>query len=87
MSGRDHLALIHELPCAVTYALERRHEFGVVAHHPESIRDEWSHYGAIPMTPYWHGELHRLHRRGFVMRTKLTDLDLLSITIKLLMER
>ena len=85
-AGRRHLARIHDLPCVITYILEGRKVYGVVAHHVESIRDEWSDFAAVPMTDYWHKELHRLGRRGFVTRTKLTDVDLLSATIKLLLE-
>lgn len=81
-----HLARLHTLPCIVTLALEGRREYGVVVHHPESVRDELSHYAGIPMTDWWHKELHRLHRRGFEARTKLTDIDLLAWTIKLLVE-
>ena len=84
-AGKLHLARLHELPCVVTLYMEGRKEYGVVVHHLESIRDDLSDFAAVPMTEYWHKELHRLSRRGFETRTKLTDIDLLALTIKLLM--
>ena len=57
-----------------------------VVHHPESVRDEMSDFGGIPMTDYWHKTLHKLSRRGFETRTKLSELDMLCWTIKLLTE-
>lgn len=86
-SGRRHLAALHELPCVVTLALEGRRVPAEVVHHVESVRDELSDFGGIPMTDYWHKELHRLSRRGFETRTKLSEVDLLCWTVKLLMER
>ena len=86
MSARDHLSDLHSLPCVVTLALEGRRVKAEVVHHIESVRDGLSDYGGIPMTDYWHKELHRLSRRGFEMRTKLSEIDLLCWTIKLLRE-
>ncbi len=85
-AGQRHLKRLHELPCVVTYALEGRKQYGVVAHHIEYVRDGFSDFGAVPLTDYWHKELHRLSRRGFETRTKLTEVDMLSITIRLLMD-
>ena len=81
-----HLARLHELPCVVTLHMEGRIQHGVVVHHLESIRGVCSDFAAVPMTDWWHRELHRLSRAGFIRRTKLTDIDLLALTIKLLME-
>lgn len=86
MSRKSHLSRIHTLPCVVTLAMEGRRVPSEVAHHVESVRDSLSDYGAVPMTDYWHKELHRLSRRGFETRTKLTETDLLCWTIKLLTE-
>ena len=86
MSARDHMSDLHQLPCVVTLALEGRRVKAEVVHHIESVRDGLSDYGCIPMTDYWHKELHRLSRRGFENRTKLTEIDLLCWTIKLLRE-
>lgn len=66
--------------------MEGRRVPAEVVHHPESVRDEMSDFGGIPMTDYWHKELHRLSRRGFETRTKLSEFDLLCWTVKLLME-
>ncbi len=84
---QSHLSVLHELPCVVTLALEGRRVRAEVVHHIESVRDELSDYGGVPMTDYWHKELHRLSRRGFENRTKLSEIDMLCITIKLLVER
>ncbi len=86
MSPKEHLAMLHELPCAVTYALVGQKVYGVVVHHPEAVRDEMSDFQGIPMTDEWHKHLHRLSRRGFERMTKLTELDLLGWTMKLVVE-
>ena len=86
MSPRDHLAMLHELPCAVTYALTGNKVPSEVAHHPETVRDDMSDYIAIPMTEAWHKHLHHLSRRGFERLTKLSEMDLLAFTVKLMGE-
>ena len=84
MTPRAHLALLHTLPCVVTWAMEGRIVPCEVVHHPESVRDVMSDYAGIPLTDYWHKELHRLSRRGFETRTKLTEIDMLAHTIRFL---
>lgn len=86
-AGKRHLQRLHDLPCVVTYAITGGTKVhGVVVHHLESIRDELSDFAAVPMTDEWHKTLHRESRRGFERMTKLTDIDLLALTIKLLTE-
>ena len=86
MNAKDYLAHLHTLPCVVTFLLLGERVKSEVVHHPESVRDELSHYAGIPMTDDWHKTLHRESRRGFERMTKLTPIDLLAGTIKLLME-
>ena len=86
MTGREHLAMLHSLPCAVTYALTGKRVYGVVVHHPEAVRDDMSHFQGIPMTDEWHKHLHAISRRGFTRLTKLTEMDLLGYTMKLVGE-
>ena len=86
MNAKAHLAFLHTLPCVVTYALTGERVRAQVVHHPESVRDENSHFAGIPMLKWRHNELHRLSRRGFEARTKLSELDMLAITMKLIQE-
>lgn len=86
MSPSEHLKMLHDLPCAVTYALTGERRFGVVVHHPESVRDSMSDFLGIPMTDDWHKHLHHLSRRGFERLTKLSEMDLLAYTMKLVGE-
>ena len=84
--SHPHLTRLHELPCVVTYLLLDKRVKAEVVHHLEDVRDEMSHYAGIPMTDEWHKTLHRLSRRGFERQTKLTPIDLLAGTVRLLME-
>jgi len=59
---------------------------GTQAHHLEIQRDDMTDWAAVPLCVFHHSELHRLSRRGFERQTKLTPIDLLAGTIKLLME-
>jgi hypothetical protein len=54
-------------------------------HHVESVRDELSDYAVVPLCPEHHRGatgVHGLRRRGFEMRYKLTDVDLLAMTAR-----
>lgn len=53
-----------------------------VAHHVESVRDSVSDYATVALCDSCHKELHRLSRRAFLMKTKLTDIDLIALTIR-----
>lgn len=86
MNPKQHLEVLHELPCVVDYLMFGKYTRPVQVHHLESVRDELSDYAAVPLSVYWHSELHRLSRRGFERATKLTPIDLLAGTILLLME-
>ena len=87
MTATQHLAMLHELPCAVTYALTGERRPSEVVHHPESVRDAMSDFLGVPMTDAWHKHLHQLSRRGFERLTKLSEMDLLAYTIKLMGEQ
>ena len=78
--------MLHELPCVITYALTGERVPSEVVHHPESVRDAMSDFLGVPMTDSWHKHLHALSRRGFERLTKLSDLDLLAYTMKLVGE-
>ena len=86
MSNKTHLARIHELKCVACVLIGLRPPIGVQAHHVESVRDDMTDYAAVPLCVFHHSELHRLSRRGFERATKLTPIDLLAGTVKLLME-
>ena len=85
MSARSHLALLHELRCVVCEHMGVTQDSRTEAHHLESVRDENSHYAAVALCEWHHigaFGVHKLSRRGFEMRYKLTPIDLLSLTIK-----
>lgn len=79
-----HLDRIRSIPCLVCKELG----LGATpseAHHVESVRDGLSDYAAVPLCPEHHrgaNGVHGLRRRGFELRYKLTDVDLLAMTIK-----
>lgn len=82
MNAREYLARVHDLPCVVCTHLGQGQDSPTVAHHVESVRDEDSHYAAVAICDAHHRLLHAKSRRGFLMLTKLTDVDLLALTIK-----
>ena len=86
MTPKQHLAMLHELPCAVTYALTGERRPSEVVHHVQSVRDAMSDFLGVPMTDAWHKHLHHLSRRGFERLTKLSEMDLLAYTMKLVGE-
>ena len=87
MSGKHHLKRIHALECVVCVHMGLQSPERVEAHHVESIRDETSDYAVVPLcSPHHNGPngVHGLHRRGFIARYGLSDVDLLGLTMKAL---
>lgn len=82
MSARSYLARIHALPCVVCRHVGLSQGTPTVAHHVESVRDEHSDYATVALCDSCHKTLHSLSRRGFEMRFKLTDIDLIALTIR-----
>jgi hypothetical protein len=82
--SHPHLDRLHDLDCVACYLLGTKTGSGIQVHHLESVRDELSHYAGVSLCVFHHSELHRLSRRGFERQTKLTPIDLLAGTIKLL---
>jgi hypothetical protein len=87
MGAKDHLERIHSLPCVVCVHLGVPPQYPTFAHHIESVRDKLSDYATIPTCETHHvgpDGVHGLSRRGFEARYKLSQIDLLSLTIKAL---
>lgn len=85
MSAKSHLVRLHALPCVVhRFVIGREQTTVTIAHHLESVRDENTAYSCVSICSDCHEELHRLSRRGFERRYKLTEIDLLALTVKLL---
>lgn len=82
-----HLERLHEIPCVVCVHMGMPQSWPVHAHHLESVRDSLSDYAAIPLCADHHqgpNGIHGLSRRGFETRYKLSELDLLKLTLRLL---
>ncbi len=82
-----HLERLHEIPCVICTHMGMPESWPVAVHHLESIRDNLSDYAAIPICHDHHQGVvgvHTLSRRGFERMFKLTDLDLLALTIRAL---
>jgi hypothetical protein len=87
MSARDHLERVHEIPCVVCVHMGLPASWPVHAHHLESVRDGTSDYATVSLCEQHHtgpNGIHGLSRRGFEARYKLTEIDLLAMTIRLL---
>lgn len=87
MSAADHLERVHEIPCVVCVKMGLQPKFPVTAHHLESVRDALSDYAAVALCHEHHqgkNGIHGLSRRGFEMKYKLSELDLLKMTLWLL---
>lgn len=87
MSNKQHLERLHELPCCVCTHMGMHPLYPTHAHHLESVRDALSDYAAIPLCADHHqgpNGVHGLSRRGFEARYRLTDIDLLALTIRAL---
>ena len=84
MTAKAHLARLHELRCVVCLHMGLPPRT-VEVHHLESVRDENSDYAAVPLCGEHHRGatgVHGLSRRGFADRYKLSDVDLLALTMK-----
>ena len=83
-----HLARLHALPCVVCRWMGMEQKTPTIAHHLESVRDDDSNYAAVAICEDHHKGsgfgIHDLSRRGFEMRTKLNEIDLLKLTVKAL---
>ena len=82
-----HLERLHEIPCCVCTHMGMAPRWPVTAHHLESVRDSLSDYAAVSLCADHHqgpNGVHGLSRRGFELRYKLTDTDLLALTIRAL---
>ena len=85
MTAKAHLARLHDLPCVVCVHMGMGWPNQVEVHHVESIRDSDSDYAGVPLCAEHHRGatgVHGLSRRGFADRYKLSDVDLLALTIK-----
>lgn len=86
MTAKNHLKRVHAVPCVVCEHMGMTQETPTIAHHVESIRDDASDYAAVALCQDHHQYsgfgVHDLSRRGFEMRYKLTELDLVKLTLK-----
>ena len=87
MSAAGHLERVRSLRCVVCRIMNTPQEGPTFSHHVESVRDGLSDYASVALCHYHHqgaGGVHKLSRRGFEMRYRLTDIDLLALTIRAL---
>ena len=81
MSAKDYENRVREIGCVVCLHIGEGRTPAAI-HHIESIRDGLSDYAIVPLCHYHHQGpegLHGLRRRGFEMRYKLTEIDLLAM--------
>ena len=87
MSAKAHLERVRSMKCVVCSTMGIVQSTPTAAHHVESIRDGLSDYATVALC-YEHHQgkagVHGLSRRAFEMRYKLTDIDLLALTIRAL---
>ena len=86
MDRKEYVEFIHTLPCVVCWMTTGKRRFGVEGHHLESVRDGMSDWLEVPLCSDHHrgpNGIHFLSRRGFELRFKLTELDLIAGTIAL----
>jgi predicted class III extradiol MEMO1 family dioxygenase len=83
--SEKHLKRVRNLKCVVCLHMGQVQQGKTFAHHVESVRDEASDYAAVALC-YEHHQgpngVHGLSRRGFEMRYRLTDVDLIALTIR-----
>lgn len=87
MSAAEHLRRVRSLPCVVCAHMGMRQSTVTEAHHVESVRDGLSDFATAAVCTEHHSGpqgIHGLHRRAFEMRYRLSDVDLLAMTIRLL---
>jgi hypothetical protein len=87
MSAKDYLERVRSLRCVVCTLMGQIQEGRTYAHHVESVRDGLSDYATVAVC-YDHHQgpngIHGMSRRAFEMRYKLSDIDLLALTIRAL---
>lgn len=84
MSVKNYLNSVAEIGCILCQHLGYGKTPAEI-HHVESVRDELSDYAVVPLCPEHHRGatgVHGLRRRGFEMRYKLSDIDLLAMTAR-----
>lgn len=87
MSAREHLERVRSLRCVVCRTMGIVQSTPTTAHHVEAVRDEVSDYATVALCHDHHqgpNGVHGLSRRGFEMRYRLSDIDLLALTTRAL---
>lgn len=84
MTVQQHKKRIHQLPCIVCFKMGMEQSTPTVLHHPESIRDENADFGGVALCDEHHKLLHAMSRRSFHTLTKLTEFDMLALTIRMM---
>ncbi len=86
MSAKDYENRVRELGCILCQSIGLGKTPAAI-HHIEAIRDGLSAYAIVPLC-YEHHQgpngVHGLSRRGFEMRYRLTEIDLLAMVNKAL---
>lgn len=82
MNDREHLALIHTLPCIVHLKCYGQNVNADEAHHLEFVRGDHSARATIPLCETCHEGMHEKRRRSFYRAHKLDDCKLLAWTIE-----
>lgn len=87
MSALGHKERVRSVRCVVCSTMGMVQSTPTEAHHVESVRDGLSDYATAAVCVDHHtgpNGIHGLRRRGFEMRYKLTDIDLIALTIRAL---
>lgn len=85
MSVESYQARVRQLGCIICLEFPAPNCGALTLHHVESIRDGLSEYAVVPLGHYHHqgaGGVHGLSRSVFVMRYKMTDVDLLALVAR-----
>lgn len=87
MSAAKHLERVRSIRCVVCTTMGVVQSTPTAAHHVESVRDGLSDYATVGLC-YEHHQgpngVHGLSRRAFEMRYRLSDIDLIALTIRAL---
>lgn len=85
MNAQEYLEAVRSARCVICSVMGMQQQTPTAAHHPESVRDGLSDYAAIALC-YEHHQgatgVHGLSRRGFEMRYKLSDIDMIAHTVR-----
>lgn len=87
MSAAAHLERVRSLRCVVCTFMGMTQASPTEAHHVESVRDGLSDFATTALCHDHHqgpNGVHGLHRRAFEARYKLSDIDLVAMTIRLM---